>query len=110
MKYSVRRVISICKTPISRGGYRWNLHSYADLFVDWALFAMLVTTEHSVLALTHVSSLILQYVLGRAVRKSLVKIVATFDDPLEVEGKVDMDALMDKLCDPNPDSKNDQDT
>lgn len=108
--YKTRTVISaVCKTPLARGGYRWNFHTYVDLLADWSLFAMMVTAEHPLLAFLHASSLVLQYLLGRGIKNKLTRIVAEhFDDPLESEGEVDMDALINKLCD--PESKNDQDT
>jgi hypothetical protein len=71
-----------------------------DVIADWFLFIMLVLSNHPLLATFHAGSLIAQYWTVKGVENVVTKIVSTLNDPLGGEINVNMDDLMDKLCNP----------
>lgn len=101
MEYRSRSaVVGFLKASNFFGSQKLGIGFIADIVADWFLFAVLVTVNHPYMAMLHGGSLVLQYTLYRKMARVLRGLIGLLPDPLEETTKTDIDALMDKLCDP----------
>lgn len=82
---------------LSRG-----LYGKFDIACDVLFVAVLAITKHPALAVWIGLAIVLQHLLARAVRRSILSLLVKLDDPLEQAAPVDIDDLMDKLTGGKP--------
>lgn len=97
----------VCNDIIAKTGI-FNISLFSiigiiDFIADLCLFIVLATFDHPLLAVLHAISTISQIFLVNSCKKRIEEIVLTFSDPLEQSEKVDINSLLDKLCESDND-------
>lgn len=99
LKYKSRSfLVSFAKNSKLLGVNHSGFLLVMDVLADCFLFVMLATANHPFMALLHGSSIAVQHFFLHVCKKTVLKSISLIPDPFQSEGVVNIDDLMNKLC------------